>query len=548
MQSSYKKKVVCFDLDDTLYKEIYYLFSGFRKVAEAIEQRTGARDVFRHMCQLRQDGENVFETLEKECGGVVDKAEMLKIYREHKPAISLADGTEELLDSLKEKGCILGLITDGRSVSQRNKIEALGLYRWFKNEDILISEEFGCEKPDERLYRYYENRYPGCQYYYVGDNAVKDFVTPNRMGWETYGVRDIAGENIHTNDMDNGEQEYKPMYTIDNIRSLEEKLFTPIVSIIIPVYQVSDYVERCLRSVISQTYKAIECIIVDDAGKDDSIEKCERLIASYNGPIQFKIVHHQENRGVSAARNTGTSSATGEYLFYLDSDDIITSDCIEKLMSYVIKDNSIQMVQGQSVLVDNGHERKGNSAQVRVLSNDEARRQYLYWRHINYCIVNKLLSRSFIIDNNIVNREGLVNEDLLWTFYLIKHLSNAQLCEDVTYYYLTRENSIITGTKKPVLGLSYANVFNDILNNLTPGKEKEELLGYQTTFCVVLSGYLRMVPELLPVLKFYKKQSVRYRAWAAYVTVSVTAFVSRFFNPARLLGWLNNLRNKLKIR
>ena len=222
MPSSFKQKVVCFDLDDTLYKEIEYLFSGFRKVAETIEQRTGTRDVFRHMCQLRQEGENVFETLEKECAGVVDKAEMLKIYREHQPSVSLSEGAEELLDSLKEKGCILGLITDGRSVSQRNKIEALGLYRWFKNKDILISEEFGCEKPDERLYRYFEDRYPGCRHYYVGDNIEKDFVAPNRLDWETIGIRDIIGNNIHKDDLGSAEDGFMPRYVVNSIHAVGE--------------------------------------------------------------------------------------------------------------------------------------------------------------------------------------------------------------------------------------------------------------------------------------------------------------------------------------
>lgn len=94
-----------------------------------------------------------------------------------------------------------------------------------------------------------------------------------------------------------------------------------MVSVIIPVYQVSNYVERCLKSVMSQTYTDIECIIVDDATKDDSIVKCERLIVEYGGPIKFRILHHEYNRGLSAARNTGTKVAEGEYLYYLDGDD-----------------------------------------------------------------------------------------------------------------------------------------------------------------------------------------------------------------------------------
>ena len=81
-----------------------------------------------------------------------------------------------------------------------------------------------------------------------------------------------------------------------------------------------------------QSYTDIECVLVDDASVDDSMVKCQKLIDEYDGPIQFRLLHHEKNRGLSAARNTGTKAATGEYVFYLDSDDEITSDCIEKMM------------------------------------------------------------------------------------------------------------------------------------------------------------------------------------------------------------------------
>lgn len=119
-----------------------------------------------------------------------------------------------------------------------------------------------------------------------------------------------------------------------------------IISIIIPIYQVSNYVERCLKSVIGQTYINFECIIVNNATRDDSIEKSERLIDGYDGPIRFRIIHHEVTRGLSAARNTGTAAAKGDYVLYVDSDDIITNDCVEKLMAPVLRDQSIEIVSG----------------------------------------------------------------------------------------------------------------------------------------------------------------------------------------------------------
>lgn len=210
-----------------------------------------------------------------------------------------------------------------------------------------------------------------------------------------------------------------------------------MVSVIVPVYQVSDYVERCLRSVMAQTYSDIECIIVDDATKDDSIDKCEQLIGEYDGPIQFRIIHHEQNRGLSAARNTGTKVATGDYLYYLDSDDYITPDCIEKLVSVVDNDPSIEMVQGNSLMKSDGSEtllyRLGHA--ISISNNDEARKEFFENRNIYISVWNRLLKKSFVEENELYCREGLVFEDLLWVFYLMKHLKKAYLCEATTHYY-----------------------------------------------------------------------------------------------------------------
>lgn len=135
------------------------------------------------------------------------------------------------------------------------------------------------------------------------------------------------------------------------------------VSVIIPVYNVSLYVERCLQSVLAQTYPVRECIIVDDASPDDSIAKCERLIDSYEGDMRFLILHHSKNRGLSAARNTGLKAATGGYIFFLDSDDEITPDCIERLSTPIEKDPSIEMVQGNHQVISENPSIEGVSTE-----------------------------------------------------------------------------------------------------------------------------------------------------------------------------------------
>ena len=110
------------------------------------------------------------------------------------------------------------------------------------------------------------------------------------------------------------------------------------VSIIIPVYNVELYIAECLQSVMNQTYQGqLECIVVDDCGTDRSMEIVARMIAGYDGPIEFRVLHHEKNMGLSCARNTGIDAVTGDYVFFLDSDDWISYDCIDYLVSLVNK-------------------------------------------------------------------------------------------------------------------------------------------------------------------------------------------------------------------
>ena len=104
------------------------------------------------------------------------------------------------------------------------------------------------------------------------------------------------------------------------------------VSIIIPVYNVVDYIERCWKSVNAQTYSDIELIFVDDCGTDESISKLETLI-SEGSRFPVQIIKHKKNRGLSAARNTGIEASSGDYVYFLDSDDDLVPSCIEELVA-----------------------------------------------------------------------------------------------------------------------------------------------------------------------------------------------------------------------
>lgn len=246
------------------------------------------------------------------------------------------------------------------------------------------------------------------------------------------------------------------------------------ISVIIPVYNVSEYVERCVQSVKNQTCPDFECILVDDCGTDDSIAKCERMIADYQGCIRFRILHHERNLGLSAARNTGTKAATGDYILYIDSDDSITPDCIELLLEVVKKSLGVELVQGGSNRTLN---RNGNAR-----TNDEVRASF-YRNQLAVYAWNKLISRDFIMRYQLFFREGALYEDLHWMFYVVKHLSKVAFCNAITYHHYVRPESISMGTDQHVAAIHHLNVLQDILSHLTPGKEKGELNNYSKLIC-----------------------------------------------------------------
>lgn len=266
-----------------------------------------------------------------------------------------------------------------------------------------------------------------------------------------------------------------------------------------PVYNVALYVERCLLSVMHQTRPAKECLIIDDASTDKSIALCEQLIANYDGPTCFTILHHDHNRGLSAARNTGTDAASGTYIYYVDSDDEITNDCLEKLATPVEHNDSIEMVMGNyfrdtSTMIGNRNQlrRKLETPQPRFMedtplelkSNKEIREWFYKGKEPRPVDVwNKLLKLSFVRDNQLYNKEGQLYEDTLWMYYLMRCLNHAAFVHEITYIYYWRSDSILTGTKYNEQLRQFGYIYREIAENIVPGERLEEIMYRHKAFC-----------------------------------------------------------------
>jgi putative hydrolase of the HAD superfamily len=188
------KRVIVFDLDDTLYKEIDFLRSAFKEIAGIVDANH-AEALYDRIFNIYNNGQNAFQYIEKEYSSFSIR-ELLMIYRNHLPKIQLSSSDQNTIAILQTQG-VLGIVTDGRSLTQRNKIKALGIDSYFKK--IIISEEVGMEKPDIQMFKPFLE-YNADEYYYIANDTKKDFIGPNTLEWTTICLLDSENKNIHIQD------------------------------------------------------------------------------------------------------------------------------------------------------------------------------------------------------------------------------------------------------------------------------------------------------------------------------------------------------------
>ena len=241
-----------------------------------------------------------------------------------------------------------------------------------------------------------------------------------------------------------------------------------LVSVIIPVYNVEPYIETCLQSVTNQTItRGVECILVDDCGTDNSIQIAQRFVDTYQGNISFAILHHDQNRGLSAARNTGIRNSNGEYLFFLDSDDQIVTDCIEGFLRIVQEHPGIDLVQGL-LKQDTPYMNQFLTKELPTYTEDwrYIKRALLNYDILPVCAANKMLRRQLIIDNDLFFKEGIIHEDNYWSFFLAKHVRSLAIYKEQCYLYTENCNSIMKAINREKEIHSYQTMIREFCANV----------------------------------------------------------------------------------
>ncbi len=206
----------------------------------------------------------------------------------------------------------------------------------------------------------------------------------------------------------------------------------PLISVIVPVYNVEGYLETCLASLAAQTYSHMEVILVDDASTDGGGRICDAWAARDR---RFQVVHFPENRGLSATRNEGVRRASGEYIAFVDSDDYVEPGLLERLYAALAENRGEVSVCGNEGL-------RLRAGPARVLSPEEAarcmaRRVLFLWTAWGKLFPAEL-AKQIPFD-----RQALCCEDLLFFYQVLKRVRRIAYVPDPLYHYVYREGSII---------------------------------------------------------------------------------------------------------
>ena len=273
-----------------------------------------------------------------------------------------------------------------------------------------------------------------------------------------------------------------------------------LISIIVPVYNVEKYLERCVNSIIEQTYKNIEIILVDDGSKDKSGDICDELKQKDS---RIKVIHKQ-NGGLSDARNAGIKIAEGSYIGFVDSDDYIAKDMFETLYNLSKKHNSeISIVSFYEIYKEKVIGVR-NSGKLEELTKIEAIKELLIDTKIQSYAWNKLFKKELLDGIEFPTNKNF--EDIATTLLLFERANKVVLLEEPKYYYVRRDDSIV-GVRNYKTYKDYLDVIYDKYKYLDGKYEELDLYNAYNFVINMIWVYTIIVYfDLEDVYKEFEKQ------------------------------------------
>lgn len=229
----------------------------------------------------------------------------------------------------------------------------------------------------------------------------------------------------------------------------------PLVSIIIPVYNVQNYIKECIESVLAQTYNNIEVIAVDDGSTDSSVE----ILQQYSDE-RLLIYEHSQNKGQAAARNLGIEVSSGEYVLFVDSDDLIRNDTVEILVAEnlkydvsLVRFNAVSFEdQTDHLFTENAYNSSNYLSESILYQGKNMKEFYLAY---TASPVLYLIKKPVIVENNIRFYEGIIHEDELFIATLYLYISSAKYIEQNLYKRRYRLDSTVMDKSEKQLKRSF---------------------------------------------------------------------------------------------
>lgn len=213
----------------------------------------------------------------------------------------------------------------------------------------------------------------------------------------------------------------------------------PLISIIIPAYNIENYIARCLDSLLNQTYKNLEIIVVDDGSSDSTGKIIDDYESKYNN---IKVIH-KKNGGVSAARNSGIEIANGDYIGFVDGDDTVDEEMFEVLIDNAIKYDADISHCGYKMVFPSRIDYYYNTGQSIEQDNELGLKDLIMGQRIEPGLVNKIYKRE-LFKTVRLNEKIKINEDLLANYYLFKQSSKSVFYDKCMYSYILRKGSAAT--------------------------------------------------------------------------------------------------------
>ncbi len=218
------------------------------------------------------------------------------------------------------------------------------------------------------------------------------------------------------------------------------------ISIIVPVYNVKEYLKLCVESIVAQTYSNLEIILVDDGSTDGGGELCDEIAKTDD---RIRVIH-KPNGGLSDARNAGLDIATGDYIGFVDSDDTIESDMFELLLNNLLEyDAEISCCRYTRVWEDGKEEKIGDDHIVSVYKDNDGLKEYVYGKTMDPFVCNKLYKAELLNSSNGTKQrfvKGIVGEDNPFNIEILKNVKTVVLAGEAKYRYLQKRAGAITNS------------------------------------------------------------------------------------------------------